>query len=178
MNNIEEWKTIEEFSDYQISNFGRVKSFKNRNGKKERILKPSRDKSGNGYLFVNLCKNGKRKICCIHKLILCNFKPINNLNNFECNHIDGNKLNNYMDNLEWCTKSENQLHAYRTGLKISLKGEDHGRSKLKESNIKEIRMLLKKGEYSQRRIAEIFDVSQQQISRIKSGQRWCQLLKE
>jgi hypothetical protein len=169
---IEEWKTIKGFEDYQISNFGRVKSFKKYHYTNERILKPSRDKSGNGYLFVNLCKNGKRKIYCVHRLVLCNFKLMDNYLDFEVNHIDGNKLNNCIYNLEWCTKSENEFHAYRIGLKTSLKGEDHGGSKLKEDNIKEIKILLKKGEYSQKRIAKIFGISQQQISRIKLGLRW------
>lgn len=169
---IEEWKIIKGFEDYQISNFGRVKSFKKYHYTNERILKPSRDKSGNGYLFVNLCKNGKRKIYCVHRLVLCNFKLMDNHLDFEVNHIDGNKLNNHINNLEWCTQSENEIHAYKIGLKISLKGEDHGRSKLNENNIKEIRILLKNENYSQRRIAEIFSISQQQISRIKLGQRW------
>jgi predicted XRE-type DNA-binding protein len=169
---IEEWKTIKEFPDYRISNLGKVKSFKKYHYTNERILKSSRDRNGDGYLFVNLYINGKSKICCVHRLVLCNFKPIDNHLDFEVNHMDGNKLNNYINNLEWCTKSENEFHAYKLGLKVSLKGEDHGRSKLKEDDIKEIRTLLKKGEYSQRRIAEIFNVSQSQISRIKLGQRW------
>lgn len=89
---------------------GRVKSFKNH---KKIIMKPH--KTIKGYYQIVLYKNGKAKRFQIHRLVAKAF-----IKNFEnkpaVNHIDGNKLNNIVDNLEWCTLSENTLHAYRTGL--------------------------------------------------------------
>jgi len=117
------WKRIKDFEDYEVSNQGRVKSFKKWNGTNVRILKPR--KNSRGYLYVILCKNRKRYTKKIHRLVLETFKPIENLNKLECNHIDGNKENNYIENLEWVTKSENEKHAYRIGLKKPMKGENN-----------------------------------------------------
>lgn len=63
-----------------------------------------------GYRVVSLHKNGKRKICKVHRLLATTFIP--NPNNYsDVNHIDGNKLNNSLDNLEWCSRSMNNAHA-------------------------------------------------------------------
>ncbi len=137
----EEWKVIEGFKDYQISNLGRVKSFKKYRGAKERILKYDKD----GYLHINLYKNGKIKTFTVHRLVLKTFKPIDNPELFECNHIGGNKENNHVDNLERYTTSENEIHVYRIGLKIGLKGINHPNCKLTEKQILEIKALLKEG---------------------------------
>ena len=68
------------------------------------------------YLTVNLYDHGKRKTVDVHRLVAMAF--IENVENKKCvNHIDGNKTNNYVKNLEWCTYSENLIHAYKTGLR-------------------------------------------------------------
>lgn len=95
---------------YQISNLGNVKSFKPvSNG---RNLKPVYRK---GYATITLRKNGVSKIHRIHRLLAEAFIP-NPKNLAEVNHIDGNKLNNNLSNLEWCTHLENMRHAFNTGL--------------------------------------------------------------
>lgn len=117
MKNCEVWKDIDGYEGkYKISNLGRVKSlvFSNRQSTflKERILKPQKNKK---YLQVSLCKNNKIKIINIHRLVALTFIP--NPNNLpQINHIDGNKLNNIVENLEWCTCSQNIQHAYNNGL--------------------------------------------------------------
>lgn len=106
----EVFKTIIGFEKYKISNFGNVISLhKKSNGNK---LKPINDL---GYLYVNLCNKGKRKKTAIHRLVGIYFLE-NTENKPEINHIDGNKSNNYFLNLEWCTSSENQIHAYSNNL--------------------------------------------------------------
>jgi len=116
------WKTIEDFPDYEVSNLGRVKSFKKY--KEGKILKPQ--KNNGGYLYVNLWKDGKQYTKTIHRLVLEAFNPVENMDRFECNHKNGLKLYNiYPNNLEWVTRSENQKHAYKIGLKKGLKGENH-----------------------------------------------------
>lgn len=98
------WKKIEGYPDYKISNFGRVISNKH---KEERLLKPGPD--NNKYLTVNLCKNGKPKNHRIHRLVALAFIP--NPQNKPCvNHIDETRQNNHIDNLEWCTYLENNIH--------------------------------------------------------------------
>ena len=115
------WKEIKDYPNYQISNLGRIKALKfysnihKRYYDRELLLKEK--KNSHGYKFISLgCgKRGTRKNIAIHRLVAEAFIP--NPNNLpEVNHIDGNKLNNNIDNLEWCTRSENMLHAYKLGL--------------------------------------------------------------
>ena len=109
----EAWVDIKDYEGlYQISNLGRVKSLK-RNTAHERILIPRVGRDG--YLYVGLCKNGITKTKKIHRLVAENFIE-NPENKKEVNHIDGNKLNNYIFNLEWCNRSYNLKHAYKLGL--------------------------------------------------------------
>ncbi len=116
----EEWKEIEGFSDYQISNLGRVKSLK-RN--KEKILKAV--DGSRHYLYISLYSLNKKSTYTIHRLVLKAFKLIDDFELLQCNHIDGNKQNNSIDNLEWCTNTENIRHAFKTGLLVGRKGEDN-----------------------------------------------------
>lgn len=99
------WLSIEGYENYQVSNLGRVKSLRNRYGTyREKILKQGKMK--NGYLCVKLCKEGKMKICYVHRLVANAFIP--NPNGYRCvNHKDEDKTNNRVDNLEWCTQKYN-----------------------------------------------------------------------
>jgi hypothetical protein len=100
------WKEVPEYNGiYKISNTGEVKSHSD---KGIRILKPDIAK---GYLRVTLSKNNSQKRFMIHRLVAELFLPKIN-NKKYVNHIDGNKLNNYVSNLEWCTASENEKHSY------------------------------------------------------------------
>ena len=87
------------------------------------------------------------------------------------NHIDGNKLNNDLSNLEWCTSSYNQLHAYRTNLKTLPKGELNGRSILTEDQVIEINNKLIEG-CVMTDIAKEYDVKVTVISEIKYRRSW------
>lgn len=118
----EKWKEIEGFNGrYLISNTGRIKSLKR---KKERILKLQ--KGVGNYLQVNLSKNGISKPYRVHRLVAKAFIK-NTENKPDINHIDGNKHNNCILNLEWCTKSENMQHAVKTGLFIPYNKGKHGK---------------------------------------------------
>lgn len=118
---MEIWKDIKHYEGlYQISNYGNVKSIKrkvkNKNGfriVKEKLLKPILNNKG--YYVYGLRKNGKLKMLLLHRLIGEHF--LNNKNNYPCiNHKDGNKLNNSIDNLEWCTYEHNIKEAFKLGL--------------------------------------------------------------
>lgn len=111
------WKDVKEYEGlYQVSNFGRVKSFP-RNGtiKQERMLKQTID--NNGYLIVGLHKNNTAKKVCVHWLVANAFLPKKE-NDEVINHIDGNKLNNNLDNLERCTQKHNIRESFRLGLQV------------------------------------------------------------
>lgn len=107
------WKDIRGYEGlYQVSNFGRVKSFYGRT-KEEIILSKSVDNKG--YCRVILYKNNKPQLKLIHRLVAIEF--INNIDNKpQINHINGIKSDNKVSNLEWCTGSENMIHAYKIGL--------------------------------------------------------------
>lgn len=120
---MEIWKDVVGYEGlYLISNTGKVKSLgKNVDiglgriqFKPERILKPGL--ASNGYFTVAICKNRAQTSTCLHTIIAKSFIP--NPNNFRCvNHIDGNKTNNAIENLEWCTHKRNSQHAYEIGIR-------------------------------------------------------------
>lgn len=108
------WKDIQGYEGlYQVSNFGNVKSVK-RMGTNGGTLAKSYYKIG--YEKTLLCKGNKRKTYKTHLLVAQAFIP-NPENKPQINHIDGNKQNNCVDNLEWCSAKENMEHAIRTGLR-------------------------------------------------------------
>lgn len=132
----------------------------------------TRNKPGTQYQIINFSTvDGKKKTFRLHRLVMLAFKPIENASEMEVNHIDGNKLNNALDNLEWCTTSENQKHAYKMGLSKARKGESSNFSKLKEEDIKMIRELKKEG-LTNRGIAEMVNCSASNISCILRGKSW------
>ena len=102
---MEEWKDIQGYEgDYQVSSYGRIKSFKKN---KEKILKPQMHYKG--YEFITLLKNGISKKYKVHRLVAEAFIP--NPNNYPVvNHKDENKSNNNVKNLEWCTVSYNNIY--------------------------------------------------------------------
>lgn len=117
---MEIWKNIEGYIGvYQISNFGNVRSLSNGFTRKSKILKQKVDR--NGYKSVSLSKNSIGKYFSIHRLVALHFLYRNDIS-LHVNHKDGIKTNNNLDNLEWVTRSENQKHAFSSGLnKISEK---------------------------------------------------------
>lgn len=105
------WKDIENYEGlYQVSNLGKVK-----NVKTQKILKNYTSKQDRGYLKVSLYSNSKAKNFKIHRLVAKAFIP-NQYNYPQVNHIDGNKQNNCVKNLEWCNNSHNMKEAYKLGL--------------------------------------------------------------
>lgn len=106
--NEEEWRDVAEYEDiYEVSSLGNV-----RNKKTKRVLRPA---TKGGYALVGLCKDGKGKTIPVHRLVAFAFIP-NPENKPFVNHIDGNKTNNSLVNLEFATVQENCLHSAKTGL--------------------------------------------------------------
>ena len=108
-NNITEiWKDIENYEGhYQVSNLGRVRN------KSKRIMKSYQINSG--YLCLKLHKSSERSSVLIHRLVLLTFKPIEHPQDYEVNHLDEDKTNNALSNLEWCSSSENKQHSLQSG---------------------------------------------------------------
>lgn len=124
MSENEIWKQMEESPNYLISNLGRVKRKPYVVNKSDGTIQTYKEKlctihhTGVDYCFVNLqIAPNTKKAYSLHRLVAKYFIP-NPLNLPEVNHIDGNKDNNKMSNLEWCTSAENQMHAVQTGLAV------------------------------------------------------------
>ena len=127
---VEIWKDIPGYEGlYQVSNLGRVKSLlyatRCSQVQREKILKVSEH---NGYLYVTLHKSKKQKTLRVHRLVASAF--ITNNTGKPCvNHINGNKKDNRLENLEWCTHKENSIHAWETGLQNRVHKKNNAKSK-------------------------------------------------
>lgn len=162
------WKDVFGYiGSYQVSNFGRVKSLKRVtfDGRllKERTLKL--DSSNQNYYRVHLCKDSKHRTLLVHRLVAKAF-----ISNFESkpevNHIDGDKENNKVENLEWCTHKENHVHraaVLRRGV-----GENNGSAKLNRGDVLSIR----DSELSDAYLAKVYKVEANTINRIRNNKRW------
>jgi hypothetical protein len=158
------WKHIREYEKYQISSQGDVVNSKGR------ILKQHPDRYG--YNTIMLCKNGIGKRFLVHRLVAIHFIP-NPLNKPTVNHLNGNTTDSRVENLEWATISENNLHAYRTGLSKPKKmiGEKNGRAKLTQKDADKIRLMCSKG-IKQKDIANHFNISISVVNNIKNNRAW------
>jgi len=165
------WKEMPNFNGiYMASNTGIVKSLdhfcKSKNGGKRiqigRVLKTTISKKG--YFQISLSLNGTRLHTGVHRLVALAFIP-NTLNLPQVNHKDGNKLNNNIENLEWCTNKENCIHAVKNNLHNPNYGEKHHMSKLKNSDISNIIDRIKNGE-TMSLIAIEFNMSVTAVSNI------------
>jgi hypothetical protein len=166
-----EWRSVEEFDGYyEISSNGEVKSLgrwvKGKGNSQQwrdgRILTPIKD-TKNGYFQVGLCIDRKISTRFVHRLLGIAFIP-NPLNLPQINHKDGNKNNNDLNNLEWCTHQENIKHS-RDVLKKCI-GEDNGNAKLTNEQVKEIRKIEGTLKYK----ANKYNVSISCIHRVMTGE--------
>lgn len=162
---MEEWKDIPGFNGmYQVSTLGRVRSWKRhqgRPGKREIPLILKQSKSTSGYLKVNLWSDGVRQTGYIHQIVAEEFVDNSNCRSM-INHIDGNKENNYPDNLEWVNASENLLHAYENDLR------PRGNRTKKQSRILKSDLLSSDSELEE--ICEKHNITMQYAKRIIKGE--------
>lgn len=162
----EEWLDILNYEGiYKISNLGRRKN------KKGQIQKARIKKN---YNTARLFKDKIYTEYSVHRLVASAFIP--NPENKPCvNHKNGIKSDNRASNLEWCTISENSIHAVANGLQKIIKGSDCSWSKLCEKQVLEIRELYSLGFLFQRQIAKIYNIKPPTVSDIVRRKRWAHL---
>lgn len=161
------WKNINNYTNYEISNFGRVRSSKYR---EPRILKPR--KSKNGYLYINLSRNGEYKSFNIHRLVAETFMGKSDLT---VNHIDENKNNNNLSNLEFVSSKENK-EKYRKNNPFYISGEKNKNSKLKKEDIKNI-IFMRNGGKTFNEISIIYGVSRNCIMDVFYNRTWKEIIR-
>lgn len=161
---MELFKIIKEFPQYQISNLGNIK---NKSGK---ILTIGKRKSNSGYIQIRLSKNGKYYYRYLHRLLAETF--IENNNKYRTiNHIDGNKLNNKLSNLEWASDAQQQRHAFLISLK-------HNGKSFTRDELYNIYDLYYKQNIKPKKIADILNRPFGTIRKICYGERCADILRE
>jgi len=166
------WKDIPNMiGHYQASNLGRIRSV-------DKVDSANRFRRGKikssaitrkGYEQVCICVDGRQLSCKVHRLVAITFLD-NDDKLTQVNHIDRNKLNNRVDNLEWCDQSHNQRHAFKHGLQNNC-GDNHPQSKLTANEVLKIVSLLKEGS-TIKELALQFGIGKGTIQHIKSGRQW------
>lgn len=157
---------------YLVSDLGRVKAINFRRQGKPGLLSLS-SINKDGYFKITLSKGSREtvKSFLVHHLVLLAFvgpRP----KKLDTNHLSGVKADNRLINLEYCTSSENRLHAYRIGIQVAAHGETHCRAKLKTSQVIEIKKKLATGYATQNDIAKEYGVTQGTVWQIASGKNW------
>ena len=178
--------TTEEFIDiqgyegqYQIGTRGTVISLEREKSGKgnstyhmpQRALTTQTNKSG--YVSLKLIDMyGVAKKIDVHRLVALNWID-NPLDKPQVNHIDGNKSNNSIENLEWNTAAENMAHASMMGLMV--RGEKHWKTSLTKKQVTDIKRIVETGLFTNNEIAEKVGTNPVNISRIKNGKRWAHI---
>lgn len=150
-------RDIPGFPNYLITRCGNVV-----NKRTKRILKNSINKDG--YAKIRLSDSQKKKSYSVHRLVGMAF--IKNPNNLpQINHLDGNKKNNKVTNLEWCDQSENSKHSFRIGLQSNV-GIKNPAAKLNEQQVREIRAKYSPGVVTIKQLSIEYNVGETTIGRV------------
>ena len=172
----EEWREIKGYEGYyEVSNIGNIRSIERYVNSKNKSIAFKKAKSiksskRGDYISVKLSRENEEKTFSVHRLVALMFIP-NPENKLEVNHIDGNKLNNFFSNLEWCTRSENEIHSYKNGLQSGRKGSKHHFTNLKEDDIIQMFLDLNKG-LTRKEISIKYGLSYSNTCKILKGRTW------
>lgn len=174
------WKPIIGYEGiYEVSNMGNIRSI-DRHRADGAFISGRKIKTSlaMGYPYFNACKNGRSSPIYVHQCVAEAFIGLRP-DGFQINHIDGDKRNNFVGNLEYVTPSQNMSHAISRGLNVvprpDNRGENHGMSKLLNSDIPDIKHLLSSG-HSVEEVSGIYGVSRATINDIKRGVSWKHIL--
>ena len=157
------WKIIQKCPNYEVSDVGFVR---NRNTGHVKRLQLKKD----GYLRVSLYFEKKYYHFLVQRIVMDTFKDDLYFEDAQVNHLDGDKMNNSVHNLEWVTRSQNQIHALNTGL-VSNKGEKNNFSRLSTQDVYNIRWLSQEG-FKNIQLSKYYSTSRNNISTIVNRKSW------
>lgn len=164
---------------YKISNKNRVYSTST-----NKLLSTKIKKHGNGYYQVSLqcgipgTKYTIARFMSMHRLMMVVFNSIPNMGNLVVNHIDGDKSNNDLSNLEWVTYSRNTRHAIETGLYKPKKGEECSYATIDEKTVRKICEMMLSGKYSKKEIAKKLGIPKSTVVNVTNGGSWTDITKD
>lgn len=167
---METWKPIPGFSHYEASSTGFIRSLNYKRTGKVKIIKPA--DSPDGYLKTMLLgDDGKYHTSRVHRWVALTF--LGPPESLEINHIDGNKKNNAITNLEYCTRSQNMKHAFANGLEKPRMGMEVHNHKLTDDAIREIRKAAENNGrfWGRKNLAQRYGVSESTLKDIVSQRR-------
>lgn len=179
----EEWRPIEAYPDYVVSNLGKVMRVKPdaRNHRVSGVPLRSAARNGHAYHCVTLCREGAKETVRLSRLVCAIFNGPPPSPRHHCAHNDGNPSNNRAENLRWATPAENEADKRRHGTAAvgprhwsvnqpekRVRGEKHGRAKLTPDAVRAIRLDTR----YQRVIAAEYGVTQRAVWMIKTGKTW------
>jgi hypothetical protein len=176
----EEWISVPSYEGlYDVSNLGRVRSLRFRrkfaDTLRENPLIMKGSINSNGYAQVQLSNDSGKKTVLVQKLVLTAFvgpRP----SGYEAAHLDGNRVNNHLSNLKWCTKKENVSHLKKHG--TVLYGAKNPMTRLTEKQVIDIRKTYSVGNCSIKKLAKKYGVGTSTVWRIVSGKYWRHLNNE
>jgi len=160
------FKNIQGFDGYRIGDDGSVWS-KRKIKEKWQRLKPWPNQKG--YLQVNLYRNEQGHTRKVHRLVLEAFVGLCPPD-MECRHLDGNKINNQLENLQWGTSKENKDDMNKHDM--TCKGKRNGQAKLTEEGVVAIRETYRCGNISHRQLAKLYGVSKSAITSLLRKESW------
>jgi hypothetical protein len=174
----EQWASVPGWEyRYSVSSIGRVVSLCS--GRRREFFKKSHNMK-TGYVAVTLCMHShsdsqRVELWTVHRLMMCSFFPRKDSDRLDVAHLDGNRKNNILENLKWCTRKENESHKLAHGTRAT--GSKNGQSKLTESSAKAAKKMVISGR-SQSSVARRFGVSPSAIWSLMSGRSWIAALNE
>ena len=170
---MERWRSIPDFNLYEVSSFGRIRSYATRHNVRvaePRVLRTviAGTQQKGRYLFIKLWRDHKPYFKSVHRLVLLAFvgpcPP-----GHESGHLDGNRQNAALENLRWVTKLENAAHRRLHG--THPQGEKNGHARLTEADVQSIRML-RRSQMSPRIIAQRFGIATVSVRHIVNRRLW------
>jgi hypothetical protein len=181
---MEIWKPIVGIADgfydgyYEVSNLGRFKMLPRLLRHSKGGLRVSKEKivtgsNSHGYKVVSFKKEGFKKVISVHVLVARAFVHNPNPEKYNIvNHLNSDRSDNRVQNLEWCDAKRNAQHAYEAGkLKIT-QGSERSTAILNEKKVLAIKLLYKTGNFSHMDLAELFGVGKTTIQNIMNGTKW------